>query len=114
MKDVKIPDDFLQGKRGGTELAPMSTTTSLAVALEYCASPRPLLFRLRAKTFMQRGAGPAFLSCFPDEAETLFPPLTYLNPCSERAHKLRFTYASRAGQSIKMKITVVDVEPFTG
>ena len=73
MKNVKVGSDFLE--HGGTELAPMSTTTNLTVALEYCACPKPLLFRLHATNFMQHGADLAFLSCFPGEEEVLFPPL---------------------------------------
>ena len=73
MKNVKVGSDFLE--HGGTELAPMSTTTNLTVALEYCACPKPLLFRLHASNFLQHGADLAFLSCFPGEEEVLFPPL---------------------------------------
>ena len=45
MKDMKVLDSFLQdGKaKGGTELAPMSTTSSLKVAMQYSASESSLL-----------------------------------------------------------------------
>ena len=65
----------------------MSTTTDLKVAikftqLEQSANPNrsgsALLFRVLVSNMMQRGADLAFLSAFPDEAELLYPPLTYL------------------------------------
>lgn len=71
-----LPADF--ERLGGTEKAPMSTTTSLDVAVRYSASRSPLLLRLRTPNFMQRGASIAFLSAFPVEEEVLFPPLTYM------------------------------------
>ena len=78
MKNVSMPEDFL--KKGGTELAPMSTTSDLKVAMEYSASPKAVLLRLHTKNFMTRGPDISFLSAFPVEAEYLFPPLTYLSP----------------------------------
>ena len=71
-----MDDSFF--KKGGTELAPMSTTTSLEVALNYCTSSNAVLLCLNCASFMRRGADLAFLSAFPREAEVLFPPLTYL------------------------------------
>jgi hypothetical protein len=38
MKAMKAQDNFLQQGKGGTELAPMSTTRSLKVAMQYSAS----------------------------------------------------------------------------
>ena len=70
--------DFRQ--RGGTELAPCSSTTKVKVALEYSDAAHSLLLKLRTDSFMGRGAAVGFLSAFPAEAETLFPPLTYLQP----------------------------------
>ena len=46
------------------------------VALEYSAAAHSLLLKLRTDSFMGRGASVGFLSCFPTEAEVLFPPLT--------------------------------------
>jgi len=76
MRNAEIPDEFLQ--LGGTELAPMSTTTSLQVAMEYCASKSALILRLNTSSFMERGADIGFLSAFPNEKEVLYPPLTFL------------------------------------
>ena len=80
VRDRATSDAFAD--RGGTEMAPMSTTSDLPVALRYtftgAASDRALLFKLRTDSFMCRGAALGWLSAFPSEAETLFPPLTYL------------------------------------
>ena len=76
MRNAEMPDEFLQ--LGGTELAPMSTTTSLKVAMEYCASKSALILRLNTSSFMERGADIGFLSAFPNEKEVLYPPLTFL------------------------------------
>ena len=71
-------------RQGGSELACMSTTTDLAVALRYSASQASLLLKLRTSSFMDRGADIAFLSAFPGEREVLFPPLTYLQPTGRK------------------------------
>ena len=56
MRNLKIADDFLTERRGGTELAPCSTTTDIAVAAQYSASAESLLFKFRIANFMQFGA----------------------------------------------------------
>jgi hypothetical protein len=77
MKGVRVPKQFLE--KGGTELAPMSTTLCLSTALEYSsASESAVLFRLRTSNSLTRGADVSFLSAFPGEKEILFPPLTHL------------------------------------
>ena len=53
IKDMHLSADFLQ--RGGSELATMSTTPTLEVAMRYAASASPILLRLRTRTF-ERGA----------------------------------------------------------
>ena len=78
MKDVTAPADFMA--QGGTELAPMSTTSDLSVAMRYSASSHAVLLRLITESFYERGPDISFLSAFPGEAEFLFPPLTYLQP----------------------------------
>ena len=102
MKDMKVENNFLQAGKGGTELAPMSTTSSLKVAMQYSASENPLLLRLRTKNFMVRGPDISFLSAFPGEQEFLFPPLTYLEPVARSTQTLRVDDAT---------FTVIDVEP---
>ena len=76
MAGMQIQPDFL--REGGTELAPMSTTSSLQVAMQYSASKKALLLRIRTRNFMVRGPTISFLSAFPAEEEFLFPPLTCL------------------------------------
>lgn len=88
MKNLELTEGF--ATKGGTEVAPMSTTTDLRVAVSYsvgfspAGASRALLFKLRAESFMDRGADLTFLSCFPGEAEMCFPPLTYLAPSGRR------------------------------
>jgi hypothetical protein len=68
---------------GGTELAPMSTTTDLNVALSYAlkgACAPALIFRIVTDNNLSRGCDLQWLSLFPGESETLFPPLTYIQP----------------------------------
>ena len=89
---------------GGTELAPMSTTTDLKVAVEYSMSESSLLFKIKTKSFMQRGADLQYLSAFPAEKELLYPPLTFLQP----------TGWSMEHSVGGVKFTVIEVEPFAG
>ena len=76
MANRMVSTEFLHD--GGTEVAPMSTTADLNVAIQYSASSASVLLRLRTTSFMARGADISFLSAFPAESECLFPPLTYL------------------------------------
>ena len=71
--------------------------------MQYSASPKAVLLRLRTKNFMTRGPDISFLSAFPGEDEYLFPPLTYLAPTGE-TQKLEVDEAT---------YHVVDVEPTT-
>ena len=80
----------------------MSTTTSLRVALAYSASERCVLLRLCTASFMDRGADISYLSAFPDESETLYPPLTYLQPTGDVE-----TIVEASGS----QVVVVDVTP---
>ena len=82
MRNAEMPKEFLE--LGGTELAPMSTTTSLDVAMEYCASKNALILRLNTSSFMERGADISFLSAFPTEKEVLYPPLTFLRATGQK------------------------------
>ena len=73
IKGVKAPEEFL--RKGGTELAPMSSTCDLRVAARYAGGvPDALLFMLLVDNFMQEGADLTFLSAFPQERETRHPP----------------------------------------
>ena len=86
MKDLGLTLDFLQ--HGGTEFACMSTTASLQVAVGFAASKCPLIFKFETKDFVSRGADISFLSVYPDEKETLFPPLTFVRTINTRRETL--------------------------
>lgn len=62
---------------GGTELAPMSTTSSEDVAKHYSQSKVPLVFKYKVAG-LKAGACIQFLSLYPKEQEFVYPPLTYL------------------------------------
>jgi serine/threonine protein kinase len=79
MSSMQIPQQF--EIEGGTELAPMSTTADVSVAISYAVKKdvnSALLFRIVTRNNLERGADVQWLSMFPDESETLFPPLTFL------------------------------------
>jgi hypothetical protein len=78
MRNLEVADGFME--RGGTELAFMSTTLDISVAVRYCLSQQSLLFKIVSGGFMTMGADVQWLSAFPGEAEILYPPLTYLKP----------------------------------
>ena len=79
MRNLELPPEFRE--RGGTELAPMSTTRDLRVALAYSdKAEKRLLFKVVTSSFIDRGADLSFLSAFPQEVEILYPPLTLLLP----------------------------------
>jgi hypothetical protein len=84
MRNVKVSNAFMQD--GGTELAFMSTTTDVRVAVRYSLSRHSLLLKIVAPNFMSLGAELKWLSAFPDEAEVLFPPLTFLHPTGRIDH----------------------------
>ena len=105
LRNVESEVDFFA--KGGTELAPMSGTTSLLVAVQYALghaqgdTMHALLFKIVARSFIDRGANLSFLSCFPGEAEWCYPPLTFLSPTGRReAHTI-------AG----IHFEIVEVEP---
>ena len=80
VRNLDLGDRFMADRTGGTEVAPMSTTSDMAVAVRYGLSAGSLLFLLKVDNFMQYGADLQWLSAFPTEAEVLYPPLTYLQP----------------------------------
>ena len=107
LRQVRASDVFL--KNGGTEMAFMSTTSDIRVAVRYSMSPHSPLFRIVADDFMSIGASLQWLSAFPAEAEYLYPPLTYLRPTG-RSSKIRVKDC--AGQ--RMVYTVIEVKPVMG
>ena len=69
MKMLDVGDTFMHECQGGTEIAPMSTTTELEVAVHYGLSPESLLFVLVIDNAVQMGADVQWVSAFPAEAE---------------------------------------------
>ena len=78
--DTQVPREFKEA--GGTEKAPMSTTTHFNVACGYAVrkgkTNQALIMKITTSNNLQRGADLAFLSSFPEEKDPLFPPLTFL------------------------------------
>jgi hypothetical protein len=93
MKNLKPSDEFKT--LGGTELAPMSTTTDIKTAVEYSLSSESLIFMIVTQNALQRGASLSWLSAFPTEEEICFPPLTYLQTTGRKQvveiNGMRFT-----------------------
>ena len=69
-RDTQSTEEFMDA--GGTELAPMSTTADVGVAVGYAVrnstTCRSLLFRIVTDNNLQRGADLKWLSMFPGEA----------------------------------------------
>ena len=78
MRDLVAGDRFI--KMGGTELAPMSTTRDISTAVSYAMSPESLIFRIVTRNNLQRGSDLQWVSAFAQEAEVMYPPLTFLQP----------------------------------
>ena len=78
MKNNSVDDTFL--RKGGADASCMSTSFDLDIIGSYAKSANPLIFRIKVDSPMQMGADLEWLSCFPEEKEVLYPPLTYLKP----------------------------------
>lgn len=102
MKNLTISETF--AIEGGTELAPMSTTLDLAVAVRYAMSRDSLIFRIVTRNNLERGSDISDISMFPNESEVLFAPLTFLQPTG------RTQVLSLAG----ITVTFVEVTPTAG
>ena len=101
MRNLEIPANFLQ--LGGTEYAPLSTSADVDVALGYSnLAEERLIFKVVTSSFMERGADLQYLSAFPQEAECLYPPLTYLQPTGLQ---------ERIDTNQSISFTVVEVRP---
>ena len=103
MKHVTVSQAFFEAG-GGTECAPMSTTSELAVAMDYAAAEYAVLLRIHVESFHFIGANVEFLSAFPRENEILYPPLTYLQPTGESS----LEYMEVGGMQVQV---AVDVKP---
>ncbi len=105
LRNVHVSEAFM--RKGGTELAFMSTTTDLHVAVRYALSRHSLIFKIVAPNFMTLGADLQWLSAFPTEAEVLFPPLTFLEPTGRTD---RVEAVDRDGHHVTF--TVIEVRPY--
>lgn len=107
MADIFVPANFMEF--GGAELAPMSTTTNLDVALRYALrGTTATLFCIKASTYFERGVDIAFVSCFPGESEYLYRPITTLLPRTRVTTGKPMLYELEINGK---KITVLVVEP---
>merc|ERR1711871_1110067 len=106
MRDIEIPEEFLRD--GGAELAPMSTTSNLEVALRYALRGTTVtLFCVKAAMYLDRGVDISWLSCFPAESEYLYRPITTLMPQKDEHGKPKKYSFDINGRSI----TVLEVKP---
>jgi hypothetical protein len=80
LNDTQVTKGFKE--QGGSEAAPMSTTTDCRVACTYAVrrgeTDGALLMKIVTSNNLQRGADLTFLSLFPEEVETLYPCLTFV------------------------------------
>jgi len=105
MSNREIFDTFMT--KGGTELALMSTTTELWVALKYSQGPSgtiSTLLWLRTENFMDRGVDLEWLSAFPHEKEFLYGPLAFLMPQKEKPIVMKI--GASTYQIVPLKITM--------
>jgi len=108
MRNTNMTDAFAE--KGGTEMAFMSTTCDLAVAVRYAISNNSLIFKIIVDGFMTMGADLRWLSAFPGEAEFLYPPITYLKPVGEWRSA---TIPVKKGEEIQ-NYKIVEVRPVMG
>ena len=105
--DTTVPKEFME--KGGSEAAPMSTTKKYCVACGYAVrkgeTNSGLLMKIVTSNNLQRGADLTFLSMFPGEAETLFPPLTFVQPTG-RVQEMEF---KNSNGEVTFTLNIVEV-----
>jgi len=103
--DTQAGPEFL--KNGGSQTAPMSTTKDYRIACGYAVrkgkTNGSLLMKIVTTNNLQRGGDLSFLSMFPGEAETLFPPLTFVQPTG----KTQLIECKKGG--VTFMLTVIEV-----
>ncbi len=99
MKNLKPSDEFKT--RGGTELAPMSTTTGIKTAVEYSLSSESFDLHDRQQKRLAEGRQSLVVVCLPTEEEICFSTLTYLQP----------TGRTQVVEINCMRFTIVEVVP---
>ena len=103
MQNRKVDPGFLL--RGGTELAFLSTTSDLHVAVRYSLSRASLFYKVIASNFLSAGVDVEWISVFPSEREKVYPPLTFLEPTG------RSECLSAVREGKDLTITIVEVRP---
>jgi len=107
LKDTQVDSEFM--KNGGTQTSPMSTTKDYRVACGYAVrkgkTNGSLLMKIVTANNLQRGGDLAFLSMFPAESETLFPPLTFVQPTGKTQE-----ITCKQGDKIFV-LTIIEVKP---
>ena len=102
IREVHLTEEFKE--IGGTELAPMSTTRDLEVALQYgTCDTGSVLFRIEVPDALGLGADLRWVSASPGDEEVLYPPLTFLRP----THRVQEVVHPRTG----VRVTVIEVTP---
>jgi hypothetical protein len=110
LRDRTVSREFMQ--HGGTELAFMSTTTDLRVAVRYSLSRHSLLLKIVSPNFMSLGAELQWLSAFPGEAEVLYPPLTYaVHSLSRHSLLLKVVAPSSMSESLGAELRWLSAFP---
>ena len=106
--DMQVTEEFRN--KGGTEFAPMSTTTDVEVACGYAVrkgkTDGALLMKIVTENNLQRGADLTFLSMYPGEKEILYPPLTFMQPTG-RQQVMEFELPNDAGS---FKLCIIEVK----
>ena len=72
--------DSSLGKRGGTEYGVMSVTKDIATATQFALSRGCIVMKIKVSDALSYGADITWLSCYPEQREVVYPPLTFLKP----------------------------------
>ena len=80
----------------------MSTTSNVAIAAGYASrsEKKPLFFRIKVQSPMDKGADVSWLSAYPGEKEVIYPPLSCMQPLFKQ--KLKDV---KAGEAITMTVS---------
>jgi hypothetical protein len=113
--DRKISEGFQ--KYGGAELACMSTTTDVKVAVGYALrksmTDGGLLLRIVTTNDIERGMDLSWISMFPGESERLLPPLTFMSP-PQKMQDIEIELEGEEGQAPRtVNLTVVQIDKIT-
>ena len=102
VRSLRLTDGFVA--YGCTELGAASCTAQLRAAALAAVGPDALLLKFSERQGGLRAADLRFLSCYPAEAEHVWPPMTHLQPTGN----MEVVRLPALGDA---KFTVVEVEP---